>query len=148
MKNRIFICFVLIVSFIAPLIADEISTTECMKLESGTWVNNEYRGEGIWGKQIRHENGMVDLYMEVFDTEPIRSGKIIINEAWIEEDGDVWFKVHTFVGEYFEGAAPNNFALYKISKSRNVLEYVWSYYDYPTEIDPDHILYRIYYRQE
>ena len=147
MKRRIFMSVILIFFFITPIIADEISTTECMKLESGTWVNYEYRNEGEVGKQIRYENGMVDLYLEASDTEMYRKGKIIINEAWTDNEGDVWFKSHNFVGEYFEGAEPHTFNLNKISNSRTVLEYIWSYHDYPTEIDPDHILYRIYYRQ-
>ena len=147
MKTRIIIYIVLIFLIVTHVIAGDISTTDIMKLISGTWVNSEYRDMGKYGKQIRHDNGTVDYYMEVFDTEPIRIGKIIINGAWIDEEGDVWFKVHTFVGEYFEGASPNNFALYKISSSRNVLEYVWSYHEYPTDLDPDHIFYRIYHRQ-
>ena len=148
MKTRIFISVVLVVSFITPLIADDISAEECMKLISGTWVNNEHQDFGKWGKQIRYEDGTADLYTEVSDIEPNRGARIIINEAWTDSEENIWFKAHTFSGEYFEGAAPANFALYKLSNSHNILEYIWSFYDYPTEIDPDHIFYRIYYRQE
>ena len=140
-------CFVLTFFIGTPIIADDISAEECMKLISGTWVNNEHQDFGKWGKQIRYEDGTADLYMEVSDIEPIRGARIIINEAWTDSEENVWFKAHTFSGEYFEGAAPANFALYKLSNSQNVLEYIWSFYDYPTEIDPDHIFYRIYYRQ-
>ena len=65
-----------------------------------------------------------------------------------DSEGNVWFKADIFSGEYFEGAAPARFDLYKVSNSQNVLEYISSFSDYPTEIDPDHIFYRIYYRQE
>ena len=141
-------CFVLTFFIITPIIADEISTTECLKLLSGTWVNDEYQGFGKWGKQVRYEDGRADLYTEVSAIVPVRESRIIINEAWTDSEENVWFKVHTFSGSYFEGADPANYALYKLGNSQNVLEYISSFHDYPTEIDPDHVLYLIYYRQE
>jgi len=148
MKTRILICFVCVIFFITPIVADDISIEECMKLVSGTWINNEYRGDGIFGKQIRHENGWVDAYIEATDTEIYRKGKIEIVEAWVDNEGDVWFKTHSFVGEYEKGVEPSKYDLCRISKSGNVLEYIWSYHGPPTEIDPNHLFYRIYYRQE
>jgi hypothetical protein len=39
------------------------------------------------------------------------------------------------------------FALYKISKSGDTLEYVFDHDDYPKEIDPKHSYYRKYTRK-
>ena len=148
MKARIFMSVVLSFFLVTPIIADDISTTECMKLACGTWVNNEYRNSGQWGKIIQHENGRRDDYFEAADTEIAKGGggDIIINETWTDEEGNLWFKSSFYSGGYVEGIGPAYLTLNKISESGSVWEFVFSFYGEPTEIDPDSFYYRIYSR--
>jgi hypothetical protein len=149
MKTRILLCFFLTFFIGSPIIADDISTTEVMKLISGTWINNKYRDVGQYGKQIFNENGQADIYIESSDTKPARYGELVIYDVWTDDEGNIWFKCGFYAGGYFEGAGQQNFELNKISNSGSIWEYMISYHEYPTEIDPDSFLfYRIYHRQE
>jgi hypothetical protein len=147
MKTRIIICFVLSFLIVTPVIADDISTTEIMKLISGTWVNNEYRDFGQWGKFVLNENGRLDFYFEESDTKTALWGELVIYEVWTDAEGNIWYKSGSYNGGYFEGADQVVFELTKVSNSGSILEYMFSYHEYPTDLDPDHIFYRIYYRQ-
>jgi hypothetical protein len=147
-QTRILVYFALTFLIITPIFADDVSTTECIMLACGTWVNNEYRNVGQWGKIVQNENGMFYMYIDVSDTTSFEKGKLIISEAWIDTEENIWFKSNKFLGEYFEGAEPAIFELNEISNSGSIWEYVFSYHGYPAEIDPDAFNYRIYYRQD
>jgi hypothetical protein len=119
-----------------------------MKLMMGTWVHNEYRDMGKWGKKVLNENGISDDYVEASDTEPSMIAQIIINELWTDNEGNIWFKSDVYNGEYFEGAGACIFKLNRINTFGTVWEYMFSYYDYPNKIDAETFSYKIYYRQK
>ena len=147
MKTRIFLCFVLILFICTPIFADDISTTELMMLISGTWINKEYRDAGWWGKLVVNENGRIDSYIEKSDTKPHEWGELVIYDIWTDDEGNIWFKSSGYSGGYFEGADQANFELNKISNSGSIWENDKSYHEYPIELNPDALLYRIWYRQ-
>jgi len=132
---------------ITPLWADDISATECLDLIDGTWINDQYRDVGQYGKIVSDKNGHQDNYMDSSDTHSPTEGDIIINEVWTDNEGNIWFKSNYYDGGYYEGANPAVFLLNKISNFESIWEYVVSYHGYPTDIDPDAFFYRIYYRQ-
>lgn len=151
MKNQLALLLVFTFVVVMPIMADDISVSECMKLACGTWVNNEYRNLSEWGKIIQHDNGRRDDYFEATDTEAAKGGggDIVINKAWTDEEGNIWFTSSFYSGVgYVEGIGPAYLTLNKISESGSVWEFVFSFYSEPTEIDPDAINYRIYSRQE
>jgi hypothetical protein len=65
-----------------------------------------------------------------------------IIDKWTDSEGNIWYRTEnkdTFGLVYY--------VLYKVSSSGSILEYVWSHYEYPTEIDPNHVEYRIFHRK-
>jgi len=148
MRTRIFLYFVLISTIGTLVIADDLSTTGIMKLMSGTWTNDEYRDVGQYGKFTINEDGQADMYIEKSDTEPARSGELVVYDVWTDAEANIWFKCGFYPGGYFEGADQFVFELNRISNSGNIWEYVISYHEYPTEIDPEGFFYRTYHRQE
>ena len=119
--NLLFVALV-----ITPLWADDISATECLDINSGTWINNEYQDFGQWGKIVLKNNGRVDQYVEASDTHSPKGGDLILNEVWTDNEGNIWFTSNLYDGGYYEGANPSRFELNKMSNSENMWEYVSS----------------------
>ncbi len=124
---------------------------------SGTWVNEEYKGSTPpFGMEVYNSDGKWQTYrkeaspweedIEILEGGWIRGsfGTFTIEDKWIDADTNVWYKVVAYEGnERF-------FMLMKVSNSNNILEYMFSFIDYPVEIDTNNVQsrYRIYYRQE
>jgi hypothetical protein len=105
----------------------------------GTWVNPDYNGTGIDAKLIYKPDG---TYIEYSHTDITRCSvpyKYNIQESWMDSDGKKYYKVEAFIFE--------KYSLYRLDETDSVLERVWSNVRYPSEIDPKHFNYRIYYRQ-
>ena len=149
MKSRIFICFVLTLFIVTPIIADDISTTECMKMLTGTWVNEKYKNlykDDIW---INNPDGTYERYREKTDENPWVTGPFEIKETWKDSEGNIWYKAtrielgdegHTL---YELGVFENSGTIWKFQ----FIDDRFSDEGFPVKIDPDHVFSFIYYRQ-
>jgi hypothetical protein len=122
----------------------------------GIWVNPEYKSSSPSGMEVYNSDGKWHTYrkeasaweedIEILEGGWIRGsfGTFAIEDKWIDADTNVWYKV-----VFYEGTE-HGFMLMKVSNLYNILEYMYSYLDYPVEIDAKNVQgrYRIYYRQE
>ena len=144
MKTRMFMYFCMISVAVTVLIAGGEKEEELY----GTWVNSDYNTSAEKAKLIVDDdpgirddaNGTVIMYVKEFDEQPYERYSFRIEEKWEDDEGNIWYKIKTFIMEYCE--------LWKISNSGDTLEFVSIKHNYPDTIDPHHANYRIYYRQE
>ena len=114
----------------------------------GVWINTEYTGKPFWPQKIvNYPWGAYDIYMLAINKTPDFRGSDIIVDKWIDDKGDIWYKMYSRK----DWGSIGFFSLEKISKDGKVRESVWSYEDYPTEKDLNSkdtltLYYRIYYR--
>ena len=113
----------------------------------GTWVNPEYgKTEASFSqKRIINPDGTWEEYSSMADIGYLTWEYTIIDK-WTDSEGNIWYKLNTWYGNKAYGAIPY-YDLHRISNSGLTWEFVSSTKDYPTEIDPDHPMYFIYYRQ-
>jgi hypothetical protein len=111
----------------------------------GTWVNTDYDRStlAIRAKTIHNHDGTMIKYVSTSDTEPYETATFTIEDKWTDSEGNIWYKILYTETEQIL----SNFELTKISDNGTTLELVISVIDYPTEIDPNNDMYRIYYRQ-
>ena len=123
----------------------------------GTWTNEEYKSTSPpFEKEVYNPDGTYEYFrtevapwekdVEILEGGWIRGtfGTFTIEDKWIDADTNVWYKVVAYDGDY------RVFLLMKVSNSNNILEYMFSFIDYPVEIDTNNVQgkYVIYYRQE
>jgi hypothetical protein len=116
----------------------------------GTWVNPDYDEGEHWGKLVL-KPGAFEWYTKTDSTHSTRYGETTITDKWTDSEGNIWYKYMDTLTVYGGSKDTNpKYGLVKIDKLANTFEIVASGIDYPTEIDPDSLLYtyRIYYRQE
>ena len=154
MKTRTLILVFIIMAFLiiagSCAAGKKASTTEIdiYKELSGTWINKDYDDPpGSWpiAKYVIERDGTFDAYADSSSTSRTYFGEIIaIEEKWIDSEGNIWYKLTT------ENLVEKIqlYELGKIHSSGTVWEYISSSIDYPNEINPNHVKYRIYYRQE
>ncbi len=114
----------------------------------GTWVNTEYHTSEIYflpQKIITKPDGTFEMYDGMADIAHLTYKYTIIGK-WTDSEGNIWYKLITEHGGKTYGAKPF-YELHKISNSGLTWERASSTEAYPTEIDPDHLMYFIYYRQ-
>ena len=113
----------------------------------GTWVNTSYgtTKDFFPQKRIINPDGTLEEYGGMADIAHF-PGKYTIIDKWTDSEGNIWYKLITEYGGKTYGAKPF-YELHKISNSGLTWEFVSSTEAYPTEIDPDHPMYFIYYRQ-
>ncbi|MEE9306706.1 MAG: hypothetical protein V3V57_04150 [Spirochaetia bacterium] len=105
----------------------------------GTWVNTDYKIRPQ--KIVIDPDGIYISYKKIEYTTYSGTGTLELIEKWIDSKGNIFCKIR------FDRAGDLVYELDKISNSGTVLEFVQSYKDYPTEINPNDLEYRIYYRQ-
>ena len=105
----------------------------------GTWVNTEYTHGGQ--RIVVDPDGVYVSYRYIDDTTYSGTGRLELIEKWTDSKGNIFCKIR------FDRAGYLVYELDKISNSGSVLEYVQSYQDYPAEINPNELEYRVYYRQ-
>ena len=106
----------------------------------GTWVNPDYNTSQRFAKLIYKPDGTFTAYSHTDITLYEGPTKYTITESWMDSDGKKCYKVEKATGEY-------RYKLCRLDETDSVLEWVWSNSDYPSEIDPNHYNYEIYYRQ-
>jgi len=117
----------------------------------GTWVNAEYEVLGRTGgaKAVIYADGRELEYVYIADTEPVLEIEFRIERAWIDAQGNHWYRIH-HISRPLPARTPEweGFALNKVSAGGGVLEGVWNRFDYPTEIAPADPSYGILYKQK
>jgi len=107
---------------------------------AGTWINPDYSFRPQ--KVVVEPDGIYSTYRKIEDTiHYYATGTLKLIEKWVDSKGNIWCKTR---------ADRPDFAVYELNKISNagtVLEWIVDYKDYPTEIDPNDLDYRIYYRQ-
>ena len=135
----------------------------------GTWVNVDYKASrqtqrtrleflmtedvseliGI-KKVIFYPGGKCQLFPTTLNTAP-REVEYAIASKWTDSDGSILYKqawVHYFEYDGKLHEKDRNFTTIKVNASKQTIEFVFADADYPTEVDPEHSKYRIYYRQK
>ena len=107
----------------------------------GTWVNMDYTG-GMPPQMIIFKPGEYDDYSAVNDKESMWTAGYLISNKWTDAKGNIWYKTRWKAGMMGSG-----FSLCKISESGKTLEYIYSQWEYPKELDIDSEYYRVYYRK-
>jgi len=146
--NRVLIIFIVLfltVSF--NLYTDDLQTEEALDELVGTWANTNYGTCKIPFPQkvINNPDGTLELYAGMADIAH-RKGKYNIIDKWTDSEGNVLYKIRRAWGDGTYGEKPD-YELHKISNSGLTWEFVFSMDEYPTEINPNHPFYMIYYRQ-
>jgi hypothetical protein len=115
----------------------------------GTWINPKYRGEDPSNEQkfVTYDWGYSEGFLKVADKNPIERWTFIIADKWTDTDGNIWYKVFNQEAGPLSGSTW--FTLNKLSENGTVIEFVWDYRKFPTEIDmnPVAINHRIYNRK-
>ncbi len=145
MKKRIFFVIPIIAAYLFVVLSGsakkEIPVDKAMAAFSQTWINPDYVH---WHqKQVVNPDGKINEYWKVdspLETPAFRC-KFTIDEAWIDREGNIWFKATV---KRMDGTTHS---LNRISKSGSVLEGVWSYGELPDDINPDYPQYLVYYLQ-
>jgi len=142
MKTRTFILMSTFLFTVTILFADDlkinVSIDDAMDRFCGTWVNTEYSSIPTQ-KDVYNRDGTWEWWRKVSFAKPIHKGKFVIEEAWIDSEGNLWFWIKHIGWEQDYG---------RLDKSGNVWEYIYDYSgESLTEIDPNTPGYRIRYRQ-
>ncbi len=114
-----------------------------IELVYGTWANLDYNTRNaFYAKAKIRPDGIIEVASHT-ENEYHHFDDITftIIESWMDSDGNKYYKVDLVQGinTWYE--------LWRINETDSVLEYIKSNIDYPTKIDPEHMNYRILYRQ-
>jgi hypothetical protein len=87
------VCLCCLVPLLAVTCATKPSLVKTNDPVFGTWINPAYDGEKDRpGKWILFPDGRELDYIYIADTQPYAEGRNIIKEAWIDANGDRWYK--------------------------------------------------------
>ena len=106
----------------------------------GTWVNMNYTG-GSPAQMIIIKLGEEEAYSSANDTEPMFTAENLISHKWTDAKGNIWYKYR------YRGNLEGGFVLSRISESGKMMEFVFSQWEYPTEIDISSEYYRKFNRK-
>jgi len=149
MKSITLIFVIVIFSMTSFLFAEDvkkpISQADFLKVFIGTWVNMDYGDFFKPQKVVYSPDNRWEEYIFLTDDQPEHYGPYTIDEMWTDSKGDIWFKVSA------KCIAPTHYGtpltLGKISNAGKVLDSVWQYSRYPTEISAIEGAVSTYYRQ-
>ena len=108
----------------------------------GAWANPDYNTEPHTAKFNIRPDGIIEVASHTeIKYQRYYEATFTIVDSWLDSDGNKYYKVDLVRGisEWYE--------LGRINETDSVYDYVYSNIDYPSEIDPNHFNYRIYYRQ-
>jgi len=107
----------------------------------GTWVLMDYN-DGIPPRKLIFNLGSYDGFYSPDASEPAWNAEYHISHKWTDSKGNIWYKTKWQVMHFQRG-----FSLSKISESGKTLEFVFSQFEYPKEIDISNDNYRKYHRK-
>ena len=151
MKTRTLVSILILVLGVLIIIGScatkrkAISEEDFLKAFIGTWINTDYGDFFKPQKIVYSPDNRWEEYIFLTDDQPEHYGPYTIEEMWTESNGDIWFKARA------KCIAPTHYGkpltLGKISNSGKVLDTVWQYSRYPTEISAIEGTLSTYYRQ-
>ena len=107
----------------------------------GTWINMDYK----YPKPVRvifNPDGKFEKFRKADSKFPQLEGTYKITEKWTDSEGNIFYKFQQ--KDQLERDWKH---LCKISKSGNILEYVYGNDQYPTEVTPRPQYYFKYFRE-
>ena len=110
----------------------------------GTWANQKYEGKGgdPRAKTVLNPDGTYVGYQYLVQTGPAAVGKYTVEKRWVDDEGNYYYHVLA----YSPLIDVTKYELWKINNYNSVWESNQSNSDFPVEIDPKGLKYRIYYR--
>ena len=113
----------------------------------GTWINPDGATQEMGAKVVFFPEYRELWYIRPSDSTPNMETRSVIEETWIDADGNFWYKGR-HEGDYYPSkkAAWNCYWLIKINASGTTLEFVEAGADYPEEMSPIGGSYNIYYK--
>ena len=147
MKTKTLVSILILVLAVLIVIGSCATGKKAVKapIESvyGTWANLDYNTEHRTAKFNIRPDGIIEMASHTeLEYKQWDDIKFTIIESWMDSDGNKYYKVDDAHG------IDTWYELWRINETDSVLEWVWSQIDYPSEIDPNHLNYRILYRQE
>ncbi len=100
------------------------------------------RGIGPDTEHKLWDNGILSWDCVLNDNEPMWTEEHHISNKWTDAKGNIWYK-----HRWKAGGMGSGFTLSKISDSGKTLEYIFSQWEYPKELDINSEYYRVYYRK-
>ncbi len=144
---KILILVLLVILFPMISAAQQYVLTENEEIY-GTWVNPDYakiNAKSWFPQKIVIKPGPTyEIYNSRFDLVPLSISTFTLTAKWIDSEGNVLYKMIW----KFKGKGDPRYEIGKINNLDKTWEFINSYDDYPTEIDPNHPEYHIYYRQK
>ncbi|MGV7224949.1 MAG: hypothetical protein ACQ9MH_25965 [Nitrospinales bacterium] len=109
----------------------------------GTWINMDYENNSRRATRfIVKPDGKFEQFRSADSKLPVYEGTYKIDEKWTDSAGNIFYKC-----QYVDKYGKNIKNLTKLSESGKVLEYVWGYDEYPTEVTPRPGYYSKYFRE-
>jgi hypothetical protein len=119
----------------------------------GTWVNTEYEG----GKNFLVPRAVIFPeckewdYFKMSDATPTQESRFTIVEAWLDEEGNHWYKME-WASDYYPWPSKTPqfkwFGLTRINPAGTIMESVFMESGYPEEISELAGQYGVYYKQQ
>ena len=117
----------------------------------GTWVNEEYDRAGRFSiaKTVILPSGREQQYQHIRDSEPCWECQLRIEETWVDQEGNHWYKKRWVGWVYPSGAGrAEGYCLSRVSRGGTILEGVSTQYGYPTELSALGSQYVIMHKRE
>ena len=120
----------------------ELSPEQAKKSYCVTWINNAYNESAEFtAKKIMNVDGTFRWYNNETSESPKWQGTFDIEKSWIDDKGNVWlYMIYDYV-------IVKKFTVAKISDNGNLLEQVYSFDAYPTEVNSDDTTYFFMYKK-
>ena len=146
MKTRMFVSILILVLAVMVIAGSCATGKKAVKapIESlyGAWANPDYNTSPQVSKRIYRPDGTFIDYTHTDITMHHGPYEYTIQESWIDSDGNKYYKV-----DFILLGSDIWHDLLRINEADTVLEMMWFSNEYPSEIDPNHPNYRIFYRQ-
>jgi beta-lactamase regulating signal transducer with metallopeptidase domain len=141
------ICLCCLVPILAITAQTKQPVVENTDMLFGTWINPDGATQEMGAKVVFFPEYRELWYIRPSDSTPSMETRSVIEETWIDADGNFWYKGR-HEGDYYPSkkAAWNCYWLIKINASGTTLEFVEAGADYPEEMSPIGGSYNIYYK--
>ena len=146
MKSRALISVLILIMAVLGITGSCATGKKAVKapIESvyGNWTNLDYNTEVKNAKCKIKPDGIIEMASHTeLEYHHFDDITFTIIESWMHSNGNKYYKVDLVHG------IDTWYELWRINETDSVFEYIISNIDYPTKIDPEHMNYRILYRQ-
>ena len=146
MKTRMFVSILILVLAVLIIAGSCATGKKAIKapIESvyGTWANLYYNTKEYTAKCTIRPDGIIEVASHTeLEYHHFDDISFTIIESWLDSDGNKYYKVDEARG------IDTWYELWRINETDSVFELVRSQVVYPSEIDPNHLNYRILYRR-